>query len=116
MPPRTELAGRVALLLDGGIENSERQNALLEAGASGVMTVLDGERTLANVRSRRIRPGYALASETLGGDLEAFITAAGLQNLLQGSGRTIAALEAAAAQPDFVPIPLDLAASLEASR
>ncbi len=115
MPPRTELAGRVALLLDGGIENSERQNALLEAGASGVMTVLDGERTLANVRSRRIRPGYALASETLGGDLEAFITAAGLQNLLQGSGRTIAALEAAAAQPDFVPIPLDLAASLEAT-
>jgi hypothetical protein len=35
-----------------------------------------------------------------------------LRNLLQGSGRTLAALEAAAAQPDFVPIPLDLAASL----
>ncbi len=115
MPPRNELAGKVALLLDGGVENSERQNALLEAGASGVMTVLDGERTLANVRNRRNRPGYALASDKLGGDLEAFITAAGLQNLLQGSGRTLAALEAAAGQPEFVPIPLDLAASLEAT-
>lgn len=115
LPPRNELAGKVALLLDGGVENSDRQNALLEAGASGVMTVLDGERTLANIRSRRNRPGYALASEKLGGDLEAFITAAGLRNLLQGSGRTLAALEAAAAQPDFVPIPLDLAASLEAT-
>lgn len=115
MPPRNELAGRVALLLDGGIDTGERQNALLEAGASAVMTVLDGERTLANVRSRRIRPGYALANEKLGGDLEVFITAAGLQNLLQGSGRTLAGLEAAAAKPDFMPTSLDLAATLEAT-
>ena len=68
LPPRNELAGKVALLLDGGVENSDRQNALLEAGASGVMTVLDGERTLANICSRRNRPGYALASEKLGGE------------------------------------------------
>ncbi len=115
MPPRNELAGRVALLLDGGIENSDRQNALLEAGASGVMTVLDGERTLANVRSRRIRPGYALASDTLGGDLEAFITRAGLANLLQGSGRTLGQLEVLAGRSEFVPFPLDLAATLEAT-
>ena len=115
VPPRNELAGRVALLLDAGIDSSERQNALLEAGASAVMTVLDGERTLANVRSRRNRPGYALASDNLGGDLEVFITAAGLQNLLQGSGRTLEALEAAAALPDFAPILLDVAASLEAT-
>ena len=53
MPPRTELAGKVAMLLDAGIENSDRQNALLEAGASGVLTVLDGDRTLSSVRSRR---------------------------------------------------------------
>ena len=115
VPPRSELAGKVALLLDGGIENSDRQNALLEGGASGVMTVLDGERTLANVRSRRIRPGYALASDTLGGDLEVFITRAGLTSLLQGSGRTLAAFEAAAARPEFVPVPLELAATLEAT-
>jgi hypothetical protein len=113
-PPRNELAGRVALLLDAGIEGSDRQNALIEAGASGVMTVLDSERTLENVRSRRNRAGYALASDNPGGDVEAFITAAGMRNLLQGSGRTLAALEAAASQADFQPILLDISASLEA--
>ena len=115
MPPQSELAGKVALLLDGGIENSDRQNKLLEAGASGVITVLDGERTLANVRSRRLRPGYALASDKLGGDLEAFITRDGLGNLLQGSALTIAGLEQAAARPDFKPMQLDLTASLDAT-
>lgn len=115
MPPRSELAGKVALLLDGGIENSDRQNALLAAGASGVMTVLDGERTLTNVRSRRLRPGYALASDTLGGDLEAFITRSGLEHLLQGSGQSRVSLEQAATKADFAPQQLDLAASLEAT-
>jgi Peptidase family M28 len=115
MPPRSDLAGRVAVLLDGGIENSERQNALLTAGASAVLTVLDAERTLSNVKSRRLRPGYALASDTLGGDLEGFITRAGLTNLLQGSGFQLAGLEAAAAKPDFAPVLLGLNATLEAT-
>jgi len=114
LPPRNELAGRVALLMDAGIEGSDRQNALIEAGASGVMTVLDSERTLENVRSRRNRAGYALASDNPGGDVEAFITAAGMRNLLQGSGRTLTALEAAASQADFQPVLLDISASLEA--
>jgi len=114
LPPRNELAGRVALLLDAGIDGSERQNALIDAGASGVMTVLDSERTLENVRTRRNRAGYALASDNPGGDVEAFITAAGMRNLLQGSGRTLAALEAAAGQADFRPVLLDISASLEA--
>ena len=35
IPPRAELAGRVALLLDGGIDNSDRQNALLKGGELG---------------------------------------------------------------------------------
>src|SRR6202007_1659606 len=58
-PARNELAGRVALLLDAGIDNSERQNALLAAGASAVLTVLDGDRTLESVAARRRRSGYA---------------------------------------------------------
>ncbi len=115
VPPRSELAGKVALLLDGDIENSDRQNALLEGGASAVMTVLDGERTIANVRSRRSRPGYALASDNPGGDLEVFMTSAGFSNLLQGSGRTLASLEVLAARQDFAPFKLDLAATLEAT-
>lgn len=115
LPPRSELAGKVALLLDGGVENSERQNALLAAGASGVMTVLDGERSLASIRSRRLRPGYALASDTLGGDLEAFISRSGLDQLLQGTGLSVASLEVVAAKPEFSSRPLELSASLEAT-
>jgi acetylornithine deacetylase/succinyl-diaminopimelate desuccinylase-like protein len=62
-----------------------------------------------------VRPGYALASDTLGGDLEAFVTSRGLDFLLQGSGQSRASLEQWAAKPDFAPRPIDLTASLEAT-
>lgn len=112
---RAELAGRIALLLDGGSESSKRQNALLKAGAAGVMTVLDGERTLEQVRARRSRSGYALASEELGGDLEAFITVEGLTRALAGGPLDLPALEAMAAKPDFTARLLDLSVTLEAT-
>ena len=112
---RTELAGRVALLLDAGVPGSERQNRLLEQGASAVMTVLDSERTLEQVSARRKRSGYALAHDTLGGDLEAFITRTAMDGLLKGEGKTVGALELAAARPDFAPSTLDLVVSLEAT-
>ncbi|HVR91589.1 MAG TPA: M28 family peptidase [Novosphingobium sp.] len=112
---RSELAGRVALLLDGGIDNSDRQNSLLKAGASAVLTVLDGDRTLQNIAARRSRSGYALASETLGGDLEAFITNAAMDRLLTGSGDTVASLQTKAADPAFMPKLLDLSATMEAT-
>lgn len=115
VPSRNELAGRVALLLDGGIDNSDRQNALLAAGASGVLTVLDGERTLDNVAARRRRSGYALASDEIGGDLEGFITPYGMDRLLHGSGRTFGSLKQDAAKPSFAPVSLDFTATLEAT-
>ncbi len=114
-PARAELAGRVALLLDDGLENSDHQNALLKAGASAVLTVLDGDRSLENVAARRQRSGYALASDDLGGDLEGFITSEGLDRALAGTGQSVAGLETAAADPGFVPRLLDLAATLEAT-
>ncbi|HEX4848023.1 MAG TPA: M28 family peptidase, partial [Novosphingobium sp.] len=115
IPARAELAGRVALLLEGGNENSERQNALLAAGASAVLTVLDGDRSLENVAAHRIRKGYALADEVLGGDLEAFITAEGIERALAGTGRTLASLRTTADAAGFTPIALDLAVTLEAT-
>ena len=114
-PARNDLAGRVVLLLDGDREDGERQNALLDAGASAVLTVLDGDRSLENVAARRQRSGYALADDAIGGDLEGFITREGMERLLQGGTRTIAGLEAAAARPDFVPQLLDITATLEAT-
>lgn len=115
VPDRNELAGRVALLLDAGIRDSERQNALLAAGASAVLTILDGDRTLENVAARRQRSGYALADDSVGGDLEGFITREGMARLLQGGGDTIAGLEKNAARADFAPQVLDITASLEAT-
>lgn len=117
---RNEVAGRVAVLLDGvrvddTPAHTARQNHLLAQGASAVLTVLDGERSLDQVRARRQRTGYALAEESVGGDLEAFITRDAMEALLKGSARSFADLSAAAAQPDFAPVPLDLAVTLEAT-
>ncbi|MBC2668061.1 M20/M25/M40 family metallo-hydrolase [Novosphingobium piscinae] len=112
---RNELAGRVAVLLDGGVRDSERQNALLKAGAAAVLTVLDSDRTLEQVAARRRRSGYALATDSLGGDLEGFITAEAFDRLLVGSSAGLAALRTAAAVPGFVPRLLDLTATMEAT-
>jgi hypothetical protein len=115
LPDRTGLAGRIAVLLDDDSDNGERQDALLAAGAAAVMTVLDAERSLASVAARRKRSGYALASDPTGGDLEAFVTSAGMDRLLAGSGLTVAQLEQQAAKADFTPRTLDLSATLEAT-
>ncbi len=112
---RNELAGRVAVVLDAGGEGSLRQDALLGQGASAVLTVLDGSRTLSQVEARRNRSGYALANDSLGGDLEGFITAKAMARLLEGSGQSLASLEAAARRKRFSPIALPLSASLEAT-
>jgi hypothetical protein len=104
VPPRAELAGRVALLLDnqGDLgakdtpyagDRSQRQNALLAGGAAAVVTVLDGQRSLAGVTERRRRQGYALASEALGGDLEGFLSPEGLEQVLATSPDNLASLQ-----------------------
>lgn len=115
IPSRAELAGRVALLLDGGIDNSDRQNALIQAGAAGVLTVLDGDRTIENISARRQRAGYALAGQDLGGDLDAFIAGKALDGALVGAKLSIKTLRDIAAAPGFVARPIDLAVSLEAT-
>jgi len=119
LPDRSQLAGRVALLLDGAGnpegEVGARQNALLAAGASAVLTILDGDRTFESVAARRQRSGYALADDEVGGDLEGFVTREGMERLLQGSGTSLAALEAASRRADFAPLQLDITATLEAT-
>ena len=118
LPPRAELAGKIAVLLDsvpaardpGPI--GDRQERLLAAGASAVLTVLDGERSIGEVAARRRRAGYALAGESLGGDLEAFVTRDYAEGLLGGE---FARLVRAAAAPDFVSQPLPLTGTIEAT-
>ncbi|MCB2062062.1 MAG: M28 family peptidase [Novosphingobium sp.] len=112
---RNELAGRVAVVLDADEEGSQRQDALLEQGASAVITVLDGSRSLAQVAARRKRTGYALSNDVLGGDLEGFLTEKAMARLLEGSGHTLASLADAARKPGFSPIALRISASIEAT-
>ena len=110
-----ELAGRVAVVLDGEADPAERQNALLAAGASGVLTILDGARTLEQIAARRQRSGYALADDSLGGDLEGFITQEGFDRLLKPTRYSFARLKRAAARKNFSALPLGIRASLEAT-
>ena len=112
---RSDLAGRIAVMLDGGEDAGERQDALLAAGALAVLTVLDGERTLAQVAARRQRSGYALADDSLGGDLEGFITRAGMEVLLRPTRYRMDRLIEWAERERFVPQLLGARASLEAT-
>lgn len=112
---RTELAGRIAVLLDGDATDSRRQNALLAKGASAVLTVLDGKRSLADVTARRDRAGYALADEALGGDLEAFITRDAMVEVLRGAGLSLDALEKKASSRQVIPVPLGMSLTMEAT-
>jgi hypothetical protein len=122
VPPRTELAGRIAVLLDragprlGGdvAPLAVRQNALLEGGAAAVLTVLDGNRTLSMVSERRRHQGFALADAAPEGDLEAYVTPEGMGKLMGGMD-AVEALSNEAGRPDFAPHLLDLTASLEAT-
>ncbi len=118
LPPRSELAGRIAVILDkppAGMDAeaaAARQDRLIEAGAGAVLTVLDGERTLDGVAARRTRAGYALADDRLGGDLEAFVTR---DYALRLFGADWPVLVRAADAADAVPRPLALTGTLEAT-
>ena len=118
LPPRSELAGRIAVLLDtapAGMDAdtaAARQDRLIEAGAGAVLTVLDGERTLDAVAARRARAGYALADDRLGGDLEAFVTRDYAARLF---GADWPVLVKAADAPDAAPRLLPLTGTLEAT-
>ena len=118
MPPRSELAGRIVVLLDAAPAGMDadraaaRQDRLIEAGAGAVLTVLDGDRTLDGVAARRTRAGYALAADRLGGDLEAFVTVDYATRLF---GTDWPALVKSAQTVDAAPRPLALTGTLEAT-
>jgi Zn-dependent M28 family amino/carboxypeptidase len=121
---RTELAGRIALILDSqsppvepdSVGPDDRAGRLLDAGAAAVITVLDGVRTIDDVMARRKRPGYALAGQKLGGDLQAYLSPEAAETLLDAAGAgKLSALRTAGAEPGFAPRPIALAGTLEAT-
>jgi hypothetical protein len=120
---RTELAGRIAVILDSqsppvaeGASPDERAGRLLDSGAAAVITVLDGARQIDEVIARRRRPGYALAGQKLGGDLQAYVSPEVAETLLDTAGAgKLAALRQAGAAPGFTPRLIGLSGTLEAT-
>ena len=117
VPPRAELAGRIALMLDStppGTHPSDRAGRLLDGGAAAVITVLDSTHTIGDIASQRQRAGYALASDNPGGDLEAFLAPSAFASLLP-AGSDLARLRDEARGQAFKPTLLGFNATLEAS-
>jgi len=119
---RAELSGRVAVMLDSlpdGAEpdvQSDRAGRLLDGGALAVLTVLDGERGLDDVIARRRRAGYAVAGDRLGDEIEAFIAPPNMNLVLAGTAHpSLARLQADARAPGFMPYPLAVTATFEAT-
>lgn len=119
---RAELAGRVAVMLDSlptGLAREQvgdRAGRLLDAGALAVVTVLDDDRGLEDVIARRRRAGYAVAGDSLGSEIEAFMSPATAEMLLAGTAHpTLAKLRADAQGAGFVPVLLGVTGTFEAT-
>ena len=119
---RTELAGRIAVVFDSqaparvGGKEIDLAGRLLDRGAAAVLTVLDGDRGIEDVIARRRRAGYALASERLGGDIEAFASPVVAEMLFSAAGsRDLAALRRAGEAPEFAAQLIGMNATFEAT-
>ena len=101
---------------DPGRDDWSGWEALLAGGAAGVLTVLDGPRSLESVAARRRRSGYGLAGDALGGDLEGFVAAAAMDRVLGSVATTLKGLEAEADRPGFQPRALELKAKVDGGK
>lgn len=110
---RAELAGRVVLMLWDHQGQAEQREALLRAGASAVIAVVNDQRELDMLSAFRRRGSYRLAGGEDGGTIDGYLSRAALTALV-GEAR-YADLLRLAAEPDFRPAALGLTASLEAT-
>lgn len=110
---RSELAGRVALMLWDHDGEAEQREALLRSGAAAALAVVRDRAEFDNLVAARRRGGYRLAGSEPAGTLDGYLTREAAAALI-GVERWNA-LERAAAEPGFRPQPLDLTATLEAT-
>lgn len=108
---RSELAGRVAVMLWDHPRKIEQREALLESAAAVLVIAPDAEMT--ELVERRAEGSYRLANAEDGAQLDGFLSRSGAEALL-GAER-LGALLAAAEKPDFKPVPLPVEARLEAA-
>jgi len=106
------LAGAAVLMLADPGRDAARRDALFAQRATAVVTVLPDADALAAVRRREERGRTELASEERD-NLSAYITDAALARVL--GAKRWEQWKAEAAKPDFAPLELNLAMTLEAS-
>ena len=111
----SEVAGRVAILLDSTGATRDARARLFEAGAAAVLTVLDGSRDADAVRAERARSGWSLSDAPPTGDLDGYLTRAGFIALLTGARDDPAGVLTAASRPGFHALQLTATATLEAT-
>ena len=110
---RSELAGRVAVMLWDHPGQAEQRDTLFEKGASAVLAVVRDRFEFEQLADQRRRGSYRLADESDGAVLEGFMTAAAATSLF-GSDR-FARLRRSAGAANFRPVPLGLTGTLEAT-
>ena len=112
--PEIDLAGKVAVMLADHPARFEQRDALLAAGAAGVLAVVDTPGELAALAERRRAGNYRLASDR-GDEVDGLVTAEAMARAL-GAARYEALFDAAA-EAEFAPVPLkpriDIAATSE---
>jgi len=108
-----ELAGRVALMLWDHADEVAQREALLRAGASAVIAVVDNRNELEELTASRRRGIYRLAASEAAPTLDGYIDKDTVEALV-GAERW-AMLSNAAREANFRPQPLDLTATLEAT-
>ena len=110
---RSEVAGRVAIMMWDHQGEMEQHDALLQAGAAAVLAVVDSEQELATLTASRRRGSYRLARSEDGATVDGYLSRTSMAALV-GPER-FEQLIAAASEPDFRPVSVDLAATLEAT-
>lgn len=110
---RAAVAGRVAVTTWDHPAQAEQREALVAAGAAAVLAVVRNDSHRDELNAHRQRGSYRLASAEDGGALDGYLSPAVLAGLV-GEARA-GELLAAARDPDFRPVALDLSATLEAT-
>ncbi len=106
------LAGAVAVMLAEPGRDLARREALFRQRATAVLTVVPDPQTLALIRAREGRERLRLASEEQD-TLAAYVTDAALADMI--GARRWQTLKSEAQAPDFAPLELNLAVSIEAA-
>jgi hypothetical protein len=110
---RSELAGRVAIMLWDHAGEAEQREALFDKGASAVLAVVANRAEFDRIVDQRRSGAYRLAQENDGSLLDGFLTADAAEGLL-GTAR-YAQLVEAAANSETRSVPLGLTATIEAT-